>query len=311
MPNPKPCDVEELMQWAAGELARKRPPQSTARQPFDVARGDRELVGRWTRPPGIASVAPGFSLAVGGRGGPRGDPPHADALIVEAAVARLAAISLPCPISEAELVAGIGFEVDVDGAVRAAFGNCANLALVHGRLCNRPLLRLEPPEISPRLAPNGRPGIWRRERWAEETFGDRAYSERDVEVAVRSLRKDLYPVGAYCVVDFEPRAQELVNERSEYVAWRASLEWLAADLRGELATRAPLTPRAAPRPWLGDLDSEPIADLFAPGADGVYSHADAARLAGVRQDGRRRAITGGGRIYSRRPIKPANTAGQA
>ena len=299
------------MVWAASELARKRPEKNAPFPVFDVSRADRELVGRWTRPANFPSVHPMFSAALGKPGGARGDPPHADALRIEAALQRLSLAAPVFVIDEREILAGLGFaELDVAGALRAALGNAANLVLVHGRLCSRPALWLEPLELRPKPAPNGRPGVWRREAWVEPTFGDHSQAVRELDVAVTATRKGQYPAGAFCVVEYDPDPQEVCNERAEYAAWRASLAWLADQLAGELETRAPLPPRAAARPWLGERDGEPIADPFAPGAAGVFSSAEAAGLAGECSAGRRRPVAGG-RIYSRRPIKPTRSAGEA
>ena len=306
----KIVDVEDLLIWAASELARKRPGRAAARPAFDLSRADRELVGRWTRPMGIPSVQPMFAVGLGKSGGAPGAPPHGDALRVGEALDRLAKLSPPCTTNRADLVAGLGFPVDIAGSLRAALANAANLLIVHGRLANRPIVRCEPPEPSAKLAPNGQPGVWRREAWVDPTFGDHAQAQRDAVVAVKAIRKDCYPGGAYGVLEWSPDPQELTNERCEYAAWRAGLEWLAAELAGELETRAALPPRAAARPWLGERDGELVRDLFAPGAEGVYAGADAASLAASRAIGRRRPIAGG-RIYGRAPAKPAKGAREA
>ena len=137
----KLLDVEDLLVWAASELARKRHGKAAARPAFDLNRADRELVGRWTRPMGIPSVQPMFSAGLGKSGGAPGSPPHADALRVEEALDRLAKLSPPCMTNAGDLVAGLGFPVDIAGALRAALANAANLLIVHGRLASRPLVR--------------------------------------------------------------------------------------------------------------------------------------------------------------------------
>ena len=306
----KLVDVEDLLVWSAAELSRKRPGKAASLPAFNVSRGDCELVGRWTSPMGFPPMSPMFAAGVGGRDGGRGEPPHSDALAVEAALERLAAAAPSFPVAEAELTAGLGFVVDVAGALRAALANVANLLLVHGRLASRPCLRCEPLAPSAKLAPNGKPGVWRREAWSEPTFADHTQAQRDAEVAVVALRRGLYPSGAYGVVQWSPDPQEIINERAEYAAWRAGLEWLAADLAGELETRTPLAPRAAARPWLGELDGEPIRDLFGPGAERVYIGADAAAQAASRAIGRRRPVNGG-RVYRGKFRKPGKGAQEA
>jgi hypothetical protein len=293
----KLVDVEDLLTWAAAELARQGPPGRRALLRSLVGRADAELLGGATRPASFPKIAPMWTPGMGRAGG-LSDPPHPDALMVGAAIERLRLAPPPCPVSYDELTFGLGFALDVTGALRAALANVANLVLVHGRLASRPSPRLETPAPSPKRQSNGRPGAWRLERWIEPTFADHAQAERDVEVAVSAIRKGLYPAGAYGVVECDPAPQALVDERAEYAAWRAGLEWLAAELAGELETRAPLPPRAAALPWAGDVDAEPVRDVFAPGARGVYDSAEAAMLEGSRATGRRRPIAGG-RVYAR------------
>jgi hypothetical protein len=290
----KLLDVEDLLIWVAAELARK-PPETgrAARQAFDVSRADRELVGRWDRPMGFPAVSPMFSPGIsrGGRG--RGEPPHPDALRVESALEALRLTSPPCVIDEPDIAHDLGFRLDVAGELRAALRNAANLVIVHGRLASRPMLRLKPLEASPRLASNGKPGVWRREEWLEPTFADHAQTSRFVEVRVVAIRKNLYPTGAYGVVDWSPSPGDVLAERAEYAAWLSGLVWIAQSVSGALESRAALPPRAAARPWMGERDGEPIRDVTGPGADRVYSAADAAGLAGERRAGRRRPRAGG------------------
>ncbi len=304
----KLVDVEDLMVWAADELSRKRPPQSQRRAPLDLGSSARELVGKWDRPMGYPTVSPMFApgFGRGGFGAGRGEPPHPDALIVEQAIERLRLADYGVSASiETWLTYGLGFSVDTAGALRAALFGVADLLIVHGRLASRPSLHLGPPTSSPARAPNGKPGVWRRERWAEATFGEnRADSERDVEVACPPKRRDLYPTGAYCRLDWDPGAQALVNERAEYSAWRAGLAWLAEELSGRLESRAPLSPRAAMRPWAGERDGEPVRDLFGPAEKMVFGPEDAASLSAERRYGRRRP-TAGGNVYAGRPMRPA------
>ena len=255
--------------------------------------------------------AAGLSPAIGGAGGARIEPPHGDALRFEAALQRLEFAAPRFPIDAGAIVAGLGFpDLDVAGALRAALANAANLVLIAGRLAKRPVLWLEPLELRPKLAPNGRPGTWRRETWAEPTFGDHTQAVRELDVAVTATRRNLYPSGSFCVVEYEPDPIEIVCERAEYCAWRASLVWLAREFSDALETRAPLPPRAAAFPWLGDVDGEPVHDLFRPGAEGVFSGDEAATLAAERGAGRRRPIAGA-RVYGRPPAKPSKGAHQA
>jgi hypothetical protein len=308
----KLLDVEDVVVWAAGELARKRP-GNVAALPVLGSKRDRELVGRWARPMGHPPISPIFALGLGTRGA-RGDPPHADALIVEAAIGETARI-LAAPgagralAQGAGLAAGLGFRLDAEGAIAAAAANVGNLLLVHGRLASRPLIRLDPPEVSAKLADNGKPGVWRRETWAEPTWGDHAEASRAAEVPVRASRKNLYPPGAYGRLEYAPDPQETVNERAEYWVWRAGLSALAEALSGRMESRTALPPRAAARPWLGERDGGAVGDLFAPGAPGVYGAEEAARLQGDREGARRRPVYGGS-VYRGRPVKPGRSLEQ-
>ena len=290
----KLVDIENALAWAAAELARQGPPGRRAPLRSLVGRTDAELLGSATRPAKIPSIAPMWR-AGHGRGAGFGDPPHADALIIGEAIDTMRAAPPPCAITADELALGLGFAVDAAGALRSALANVRNLVLVYARLARRPVLRLDPLEPRPRLAANGKPGAWRVERWNEPTFGDHTQAARDVEVAVTAKRKNDFPVGAYGVVEWEPRPQELVDERAEYAAWRAGLEWLTGALAGALESRALLAPRAAWRPWAGEQDAEPVRDLFAPGALGVYdstSTIEAARAT------RQRRPHAGARVYT-------------
>lgn len=298
------CDVEDLVVWAASELARKRPGKGARTPALDVGKFDRELVGRWHSPMGYPPMSPMFAAGFGQAGGCRGDPPHEDALTVEAAIERLRFTkpALPAWI-DGDLLDGFGFPLDAVGALRAPLANAANLLLVHGRLGSRPSLRLEPPELSAKLAANGKPGVWKQECWDEPTFDDHKRASRTVEVVCVATRKGVYPAGAYGVVEYAPDPQEIVNERAEYAVWRAALVWLAEALTGALESRTALAPRAAARPWMGERDGEPVRDLFRPGADGVWSGDEAATLAAERAAGRRRPRAGGS-VYGWRPARP-------
>ncbi len=306
----KLVDVEDLVSWAAAELSRKRPDNGARRAAFDLPSSDRELVGRWTRPRTFPTISPMFSGAFGDRGGGWGEPPHADALAIEAALERLAASPLSCDLDALDLAAGFGFSLDQAGPLSAALANVANLLLVHGRLRSRPFLSFQEPQAKPRLAASGKPGVWRRECWMEPTFDDHAQASRDVEAPCVAKRKGLYPDGAFGIVDWSPYPQEIMNDRAEYSAWRAGLESLARELCDSLESRVALAPRAAVRPWLGELDGDPVRDVFGPGADRVISGKQAAQLAAERRTGRRRRIAGGG-VYAWSTGKPDDGAQEA
>lgn len=263
---------------------------------------------------GFPRVSPMFS-GLHGAAGARGDPLHPDSLIVETAVGEVATVlsAAYCPPLAAELLDGLGFpDLDAQGALDAALCNVGNLLLVHGRLHTRPLIRLEASPVRGKLGNNGKPGVWRREEWAEPTWQDHAPEcSRMVETAVRAKRKNSYPPGAYCRLEYDPDPQMLVNERAEYAVWRAGLAALAEVLHdANLSAHAAMPPAAAFRPWMGDLDGEAIPDLFRPGAENVYAGDEARGLAAERSTARRRPVHGGA-VYRGRAVKPAKSVEEA
>jgi hypothetical protein len=239
------CDVEDVMVWAAGELARKGRGGHAPRK-LDVAPGDRELVGRWSKPMGYPPMSPMFAPGLVTSGGAR-QPPHGDALIVEGAVERLARV-YPAPgMASEELAFGMGFAVDCETAMIAALGRAASLVVVFAGLARAPDCGGWP-KSTPKRAPNGKPGVWRREAWAEPTIRDEDVV-REVEVAVKPMRRGLYPPGSYGVLEWAPSPQSVIEDRAEYAAWRAGLAWLAQELSGALESREVLAPRAPLCPW--------------------------------------------------------------
>ena len=99
-------DVEDLIVWAASELARKRPGKVVSLPVFNVSRADREIVGKWSRPMGFPPMSPMFAAGFGQAGAARGDPPHDDALIVEAVCDKYSSTSLSSGNAPASLVPG-------------------------------------------------------------------------------------------------------------------------------------------------------------------------------------------------------------
>jgi hypothetical protein len=264
-------------------------------------------------------MSPMFAAGLG-TSGARGAAPQPDSLAVEAAIGEVAeamrAILTDGPhpelVERADLTFGLGFKnLDVQGALQAALANVRNLLLVHGRLRSRPPIRLEPSEVRPKLAENGKPGVFRLACVYEPTWEDHApETTRWVEVRAVAKRKDLYPNGAYCRLEYEPNQQDVLNERGEYVVWRAGLVALAEALHGRLERYSALPPVAAATPWLGEADGAPIRDVFAPGAEGVYRGDEASALNAQRAASRRRRVSGGN-TYARRFAKPAKSADRA
>jgi hypothetical protein len=253
-------DVEDLVCWACAELARKRPGNVHVLPVLNIGRGDRDCLGKWDRPMGFPPASPMFSGAVARAGGARGDPPHPDSLLVEAAIGALRLT--PGAEDFSAVTQGLGFDLDARGALDYAFANAGNLIVVHGRLGSRPSL---PEASTPRakLASNGRPAVFVIELASEPMFGG-GHLHREVETpATSTKRKDHYPNGAYCRLDWEADPQTMLNDRAEYWAWGAGLAALAVALADRLETRAAL-PLAAPRaPWRGEADAGAVVSLLA------------------------------------------------
>ncbi len=300
-------DVEDVIAWACSqELPKKRPPSGRQLPALELQRGDGELIGRWTKPSGFPSISPMFRPHFGG--GPsrqRGGDPAPDALIVEAAILalppRMAGLKPPAALAE-----GIGLPVDIAGAFAAAVANIVNLVLAYGRLGKRPAPGDDRLTVRPRLASNGKPGVWRIERLLDRTLDGEGIA-RDYERPVKAIRKDLYAAGAYCGLEFDPDPQLVINDRAEYLTWRLALEELAAGLLGGLETIEPIAPSAALMPWFGEADAAKPPDLFRPGAEGLHSAQEAAAMASDRSTAARRPLRPGER-HTGRPARPGRGA---
>ena len=300
-------DVEDAVKWAcAEELPKKRPAAAGAlpRLGSLLPRHERTVVGPWTRPAGFPEISPmfarGYSTGSFARSG-RGGEPDPDALAIEAAILALVGPALLSQGLEEAVVSDIGLPVDVEGALAASFANAPNLVLAHGRLGTRPDAGCAAFRVQPRLAANGKPGVWRTERLTDPLGG-----ERDYENPVKAIRRDLYPTGAFCRIEFEPDPQLVVNDRADYCAWRLALEALSEALSGKLERISALPPAAALFPWTGERDGERPRGLFGPGAERVYSGGEAAGLAVSRARGERRPIAPTRQVArTRRPAKPA------
>jgi hypothetical protein len=300
-------DVEDVVRWAcAQELPKKRrSPRAMPRLATFVPRAERTTLGPWIRPAGFPEISPMFSRAyasgvvTAGRGG----EPHPDALLVERAVLALTPDVLRSAEDEVALCAAlagdIGTPVDAQGALSAALGNAANLALAMGRLGKRP----DPGEarfaVVPRLAGNGKPGVFRTERLADQKLG----GERDFENPVQATRAGSYPPWSYCVIGYQPDPQLIVNDRADWLAWRLALEALAVALSGALATIAALPPSAPWFPWAGETDGGKPANLFGAAARRVHRGPAARDLEAARRMSARRALPQTRPM--RRPAKPA------
>jgi hypothetical protein len=308
-------DVEDLVRWACGAVAgggRGSSPGVPPRGAMNAPRSEASLVGRWTWPTGYPTVSPMFAGAFP-KGSPRASdrPDDPGSAIVHSAIGILAGRMAGFAAPE-ELALDIGLDVDLDGAFAAALANIGNIVIVHGRLGNRPSLPAEIPRPRPKLAPNGKPGVWRIEAMIEKTISGENVERRfeapvqrtggETGNVVLPVTRDSYPFGAYGVLEYDPDPQGVVSLRAEYLAWRLALDELAALLHGRLEKFAVLPPAAAMAPWLGHRDGEKHVDLFRAGADRVYSGLDLAAIAARRESrARRKVVLGAGRL--RRPAR--------
>jgi hypothetical protein len=145
--------------------------------------------------------------------------------------------------------------------------------------------------------------VWRTERLTDTLGGERDYEN---ENPVKAIRRDLYPPGSFCRIEFEPDPQLIVNDRADYCAWRLALDALAEALHGRLERITALPPAAALFPWTGEQDGDRPRGLFSLGAERVHSVGEAAALAAARARGARRPVPPPRQSErARRPAKPA------
>jgi hypothetical protein len=244
----KVMDVEDVLSWAyRDELPKKHssdggtgyPTMSTISPMFRIAAFGGPI-DNWSR-------EPGFPAAVG--------DPHPDALLIEAAVARLERFHnhrFSGPLGLADDLEG--FSVDEQAAVRHALPGMIGLVMVHAKLRNRPPWETQPTP-RPVLADNHAPVVLRMESvQVEDRMGTRS-EERPVRCkAVRGGKVPFYPQGAYSPLKWEPGPAAIVRERAEYAVWWAALDALAADLSGQLSTISVIAPSAPRRPWTGERE---------------------------------------------------------
>jgi hypothetical protein len=134
-----------------------------------------------------------------------------------------------------ELALDVGSDVDLAGAFAAPLANVTNIVLTHGRLGNRPAIGLETPIPAPKLAPNGKPGIWQLQCAVEVTIGG-DHVERIFEAPVQGARRGVYPAGSFCILEYTSssnfsRASSSVNcassasSRTYFRRHEAGLPW--------------------------------------------------------------------------------------
>lgn len=230
-PNKQLLDIEDVLRWAyRDELPKRRSDDGELRQ--------REF----------PSVSPMFSMAaLGGRvenfsrepGFPAAmGEPHPDALLVEAAVERLARYAGHEFQGELGLLTNLPPGQDEHAAMRRAMGQLVDTVRVMARLGHRPTFTRSP-EPAAVIGANGRVQI--------------LVVRNGVETPCGAEGRDRYPSGAFCQIVWD-RAETILLERADYAAWWAGLDLLAHELAGTLDSISVLPPAAAQRPWAGEVD---------------------------------------------------------
>lgn len=249
-------DAEGLVCWAASnELPKARRKTGFVFPPLHLLR-DGELVGKWNVPACYPEVSPMFSANVGGGSAAPlaylGEP-DPDALEVERTL-RSIARNPPSIEGEIQLVAhNIGDDVAVAAAGRAlrnARRSLAGLVLGHGALGTRPQWDHPPFATAPlRAERGGKPAVFRLGLISMPTL-DGGMVTVEGEIRCEAKRRDEYPAGAYCRIEYDPDPHSVIADRADYLIWRSALAELARTLSGRLARFEPIEPAAPRAPWL-------------------------------------------------------------
>lgn len=72
--------------------------------------------------------------------------------------------------------------------------------------------------------------------------------------------RNLYSIGSYCPLKWEPSPLSIVSSRAEYVAWHDGLTKLAETI--QLAKFNPLPPKASRTPWLDEPSAETCQSVW-------------------------------------------------
>jgi hypothetical protein len=72
--------------------------------------------------------------------------------------------------------------------------------------------------------------------------------------------KDLYTVGSFCPLRYEPTAMTVVQSRADYAAWHRGLVVLSETLM--LEKFVPLPPKASMTPWFDGAEPEPVSRVI-------------------------------------------------
>lgn len=102
-----------------------------------------------------------------------------------------------------------------------------------------------------------------RPDWYEEQpQPKRVQAERGVNAKIvgECRGKDLYTVGSYCPLRYEPSPMSVVHSRADYAAWRQGLVVLSETLL--LEKFIPLPPKAPATPWFDGGEREPMSRII-------------------------------------------------
>jgi hypothetical protein len=237
-------DIEKLLQWAVrDELPKGRPVSADigfaighASRPFSMARN----LGRAPREIDSLGFVPG--------------EPHADAVVVSAAIARLD--------TEARF--------DDPDEVLPLFGNLA--AIAGASVTDIMSAKFNPQALVVNMAARGTRPEWNfahpvpRRRFVPTKTKPRPLvhgidGDGDVVEMMKNEGRARKRDGEYTLgmsprspIEWcDPSPLKVADARAEYVAWHSALIALAGDLAGKLSSFEPTLPAAPARPWLGTL----------------------------------------------------------
>ena len=278
---PRVIDIQDLLVWAyREELPKDRGLGGSGRgEPCAVS--PMFAMGAFGTRVDYFHREPGFPSAMGA--------PHPDALLVEAAVERLATHAEQAVDEQLDLAPDFGaLGVDEGHAVRRALAMMPAMVARCAKLQKAPFWSSD---VVPRpiyVGGNGRTLVVRREpQFSKALTGEEV--EHEVIVQVTAEQKGSYAFGAYSPLQYEPDPQSVVDERAEYLVWWGALNALAADLADKLTTFSVRPPSARQRPWTDEavLGYTPrrLDDI----SDRVASHEQRMIAAAHRQLGLRRA----------------------
>lgn len=272
-------DVQDVLAWAyREELPKDRGLGGNGGEPCAVS--PMFAMGAFGTRVDYYHREPGFPSAIG--------PPHPDALLVEAAVERLAAFA-DQEIDEIPLLLpDFGeFGVDERQSVRRALGMVVGLVVKCAKLDQSPFWSTST-SPGPLYSGNGRPMVVRLEPIFSKTLTGEEV-EHETLVPVTAEHKNSYPFGAYSPLEYDPSPQSIADERAEHLVWWGALAGIASELEGKLSTIAVLSPGAAQRPWIDRRALGKPPRLFQDLRSGVHRREEREIAAAHRMLGLRRS----------------------